>query len=370
MALTTVRALAFSSGGLESLSSTIGTPSGGITTNVVNTKYAIELGSGDQVQRTLGINFPDDPIFAFKIRFSSVSPSADVDFFDTSTVATSNSSLTLRLKTNGDIALINANSVERDTYTGLSANTTYQFAFHFINDNATGLAYVYVDGSEVLSQTTSDDFRAGEISATFNSGGGITIQIMELFCGIGDLADLNTDGYDVYEFAVDGTGFTTSGDALDAGTWDNTGEQPLSETNTADYTGTPKAGHAVADGTILPGPSGAGITGTVAGAEWWFWASRGNGGGTTHTLRYGNDVDTINTQVFSPISDYAGYSVVSDAAGAVPLLTENFAMGMEVSGAKDLFMGEMYAALAVEISAGAVASLPHKPFNYNNFLVR
>ena len=162
------------------------------------------------------------------------------------------------------------------------------------------------------------------------------------------------DIIDVHRFSMESAPTTTSGDALDNGSWQNAGALTYSASTFAEYTANPAAGHAMTDhqtdGSEHAGPNGAGLGGTVLGAAWLTIAESGGGGGTTHTIRYGNSVDTINTQVVELANQDGAFFIMSEAAGAVPLLTEYFAWGMEVDGAKDFETSGAYMALAIEVS--------------------
>ena len=358
MAFRLRRAVAFSSQDGNMFDATTGSPTVQTTVSSPNTGQYVLLNATSEAIQVWG-DSPEIPTdsagthfaISFKFRCSSSTFTLWAQIEDNS----GNSLGNIRL-TETQI-ILNDQDASEDTYSfSYSQDTDYDLVL-WLENSSSGSAKAFLNGTEILSTTTGNFSRTVTVAhrAEFSVGSASSVYIGEVALWDGDSSlptDINEAGYDVHEYIVAGAFFSSSGD-LPTNFWDTVGDQPLDETLPATYSGTPLAGHADTDGTSMSGPSGDGITGVIAGSEWWYWSKRGNGGGTTHTLRYGNSADTINTEVFEPITDYAPYMIASQAAGAVPLSTEYFAMGMEVDGAKDLFMAEMYAALVVEVGAAA-----------------
>ena len=159
------------------------------------------------------------------------------------------------------------------------------------------------------------------------------------------------DAYDVFAWRPGGTP-TGTGTALDAGSWANTGEDPLSESNSATYNAGTNKGFAEFDSTG-GGPAADASTpsGTYVAGTWWQWSERGNGGGSTLNFLYGNSshtTSTIQSTAASLGSSPAQNWVTSDSTSIMPTSSQDAACGMEQSGARDYIIHDQYFCLAVE----------------------
>lgn len=359
------RIIGLSSGGLESFSVLSGTPLVNSTDSPPNVLYSTELALADLVG-VITTKPENSPTFlqfgciSFKLFLSDVSPATTFTFFRSKLDTDTHDNFELVLEPDGDLLLRFVGASGTAVASGMSAATWYQFVVIYEKHASNGLVEVYIDGTQIINETGIANLAFGNTTENFEFLGSSdstvrTAEIVQLSSNT--KADFNTDGYDVHEFAIAGTGWTRTGDVPDAGSEGNTGDQPLDEGTTVDSTAASgKALSALTDGTLLSGPNGEGLSGTVAGAEYGYWIKRGNGGGTTFTLLYGNSGDGVSNTVFIPTNSFDWYSTVSVAATVVPLLTEYFDIGASHDGAKDLIIADMYAALAIEIAGGTDAT--------------
>jgi len=239
----------------------------------------------------------------FKVHFTDTTPSSDSDFavFHKSGGSTDGyRNLTLRLLTTGNVEVrSNDNGTVAATITAPFTDNEWHQVSVWFEESATGDAEIVIDGTSTT--ITSADFDASTGTANnvrprfFGPASG-TMYITEY---VGVIACTNNsdfpDALDVYDYRPGGSP-TTAGDAPDAGSWANTGEQPLSESNSMTYNAGSNDGFVTFDSTG-GGPAADASTpsGTYTAASYFWWAERGNGGGTTLNWQYGNDSHTTST---------------------------------------------------------------------------
>ena len=146
----------FESGGLEEVTTT-GSPTIKDTSPDPFTDaetYVVELDGTDSITSRQFAPLKDFG-WGFYIRFDSLSPASDVDFMRSTT-----SSIRLRLKTDGNLAIIDANNVQA----GVTVSTPFTVdTWHLVEirwkKSASGDAEALVDGVKKVS-VSGEDFLA------------------------------------------------------------------------------------------------------------------------------------------------------------------------------------------------------------------
>lgn len=294
----------------------------------------------------------DDQIVGFAIRFTDTTPLLSTLIFRA--LESTGTALRLRLLTNGDLALRDANDVQ----VGLATNPFTVDTWHYVEVRwqhlNSGAADVFIDGVSAISVTAQDfDDGSGLNNYQFanSSGSGITSFVDDVYmlsgaAGTGDFLGTTTEVLGAYQ-KTDG-GATDLGDTLDVGTWALASETPGDDTagNTAEYTGTPLSGAMDCNSGTRAGPSGdPAVTGTLHAAKWIYTLRRSAGGPTTHEIRYGNSGDGLTNRTVSLTTSLATFVKVSEAATEVPLTTETFQIGMAVTGPRIIRLGDAWAML-------------------------
>lgn len=287
--------------------------------------------------------------FILYVKFAST-PTADARFFETR--ASGGQVLRLWRTSSSTIIVTDTAGTTQVTSTGTAGNDVWHKIRVYYNLNNSGA--VSLELNDATPDTGTGDFDAGsaivdELLLWGTAENGRTaFDLCAYYTGVNStskLGDLpaNGSGADLEKWSFLGDGSpTTSGTALDAGSWPNTQERPFSATNQAEYTGGTSSGFVVTDGTN-GGPNGSGdIDGdsNILAGHWMWEMTRGNGGGTQHQIVWGNDVDgqtTDNVTIGSTSAPGDIFEVLSVAATRVPLSTEEFAIGMaKDGGARDM----------------------------------
>lgn len=318
-----------------------------------------------------------------KYYFPDITPTAAIDFFrmhaeNGASLSDSDTQIVLRLRTDGDVEVRgNENATVVSTITApFIANTWYDISVTFevlnsgqsrvwINKTTDPLANATIQSDSAADYLQSTGGTLGQFYAYNPSGTGTSFYVTELaFYQLTDFADGANfpDRLSVYDYRCGGSP-TTVGSALDTGSWANAGEQPVNETNVAQYDTDPGPpglhGFAKFDSTG-GGPasaSGGAPAGTFRGGNYWFWDKRSNGGSTVQEISVGNSNDTTSTitrrENFT-LSSYTFDWVATDPVteSIMPDNTEDAAMGMLNDGARDFTIADMYFMLAVEPDEG------------------
>ncbi len=251
-----------------------------------------ESGNDQGLINTSG-NYASPFKYTFKVRFDDVTPTNAVKMVQCGNSGLfAETDLALRLNTNGDVDILSggtADTIDATFTTPFTANTWHEISIWY-QRSATGNAEVVIDGT---SKTTSSKDYLGSVTTSagihFRNAASpdteIIVYLAELVMADGVTANSDLQNvYDVYEWRPGGTP-TGTGSALTAGSWGNTGEDPLSESNTANYDGSTLKGFAEFDSTGGgPATDASTPTDTYAAATYWQWAQRGTGGGTTQNL--------------------------------------------------------------------------------------
>ncbi len=368
MALTLNNFVGFETGGLEEASSITDSPI--IVTDPVRTGiYALSV-SGVGAERFNISPFEsvadagDDQIVGFAVLFPDSTPGVESGFFTAYEGGTGGTQLfQLSLETDGDLRV--------DFIAGGSETVGTPFA-----DNK----YFYIEIKWDHLDSGAFDLHINEVSKISVSGkdmsGGGTFDTYSLetnvmtalyddfYCmsgatGTGDFLGKDAEVLGAYQNTAEDA--TDQGDALEAGTWAITGDTPGVDDGTpAQYTSTAKDGHTICDEGTRSGPNAAGEgTGTIKGGKWVHRLQRGNGGGTTHSSRYGHNGDTALATVALTASYKNFFIVKDDSVAQVPTSSEDFAQGFKVAGAQDMSCADIWAFL-LHVSAGAPEGIAAK----------
>lgn len=369
-------ACAFSSGSLSTLYSTSGTVALNSTTPIGSNKYDLKVsGASYALISSPRLEEIGTLCVAFKVKFSSIQNNT---FFSTSNGG-ADSNFALRCTSTGKLAILanDASFVETSANNIFSSGTEYQIVA-YVATNGKGTRYrVAVDGTNAVagdaSSSTVFDGANTRVAKLQGTNAGTDVYFAD-FCWLDDNTGASADfessvefgGYDVLEFMVAGTGFTTGGSSLNTGTWDLTGEQPLtSGTNhEAIYSSVSADGYGVTNGSLKSGPSGVLDSGdTIIGAFIQSVAYRGGGGSTTHALQSGKyKSPTATTEINNYTSLTTSPTTQSFRVGStyVPAYDYYFVLGGYVSGGQDLCIVDTYAYLVVEAGSGTQNLTPSR----------
>jgi hypothetical protein len=317
-------------------------------------------------------------IIGFIIRWASVGPTNDHDFFRVLTSGTQDplsspaTEMGLRLEANGDITLLDAaETVQATATTPVSADTWYIFEVRYLPSSSVGECQVWY--KEFGTGSFTDLFGGNQTSltlgGTYSSMDGMgfqgqlgganddTVYFAGSYCMINSTAaaDRLDSDFEVIGPYQNNSGVETTvsdhGNNLDAGDWDNVFEIPFSDTAAlAEFTGNPDLGGMNFDAGSRAGPSGdARIDGTSNIKAWRaIWrGQRGNGGGGTHSLYVGDDGGTW-TAGFDSMAMTLGVTdgnhyFCTDVSTNMPTSTDNFAMGFGTTANRDIKCREMAA---------------------------
>lgn len=365
-------------GGLEEITATQGAPSAQSTTTRTGGYAFLLAGNTTQQLISSGVLAVGHYLVSVGIRFTDLSPATAIAFYR------GNSDggilqVSLRLETNGDLAIVDSLNAIVATATNPFTINTWHYLEFFWEHEGSATATVWVDGTQILT-VSAVDLSTGVVFAKHRFGGPTAatdgdIYIDDWTVYTGALAaDRLSNGTSapfaevfVYQNHKASTaadaGLTPNDSTLGAGNWSNTGETPMSETNVSTYSASGVNGavlHDDAGSPNGPGPSGGAYTinGTIKGANWIWRLLRGAGAGTTHSIYYGNGTDipiVASTQELT--TSYANYSRLSEAANAVPTSAQVFAAGFGTGGAQDISCAEMWAMLLHQ-SPAVAADLP------------
>lgn len=359
MAVTINNFVGFETGGLEEASAINGAPS--IQSFPVRSgAFALKMDlSLDQFQISPFESVADQgdhQIFGFAFR-KSLTPFNATTFFLALEGGT-NSVLSFEIQTgDGDLRILDAN----DALIGSAISAPFQNGeWHFIEcrweHSASGRIRVLIDGVEKLLATGQDLTDGG----TFDTYG---LQLIgapltdlfydDFYCMSGSTADSDVLGdTEIFKYQSVKASVTPDdgGKALDSGAWDDAGETPLVDNtpNNAEYTST-GAGAVDTDATngFPEGPANdVRIDGdsNIKAAKAISGMKRSGGGQTDHFILFGNDVDGTTRSVdLDPNTQFDEFFFVSELATIVPLSTEHFRIGFEMTNAQDYECREQWA---------------------------
>jgi hypothetical protein len=265
------------------------------------------------------------------------------------------------LQTDGDITVFDGNSVQLGTTaTPLTDDTWHYIELHIDTIHATtGSGELFIDGISVMSWTNGTSTNTPDALRLRNAGGtnsNVWFDDTYTLTGATDATDRYGHGFEILSYqnaagataTPDGGIDNNTGTDLSTGTWDDVASTPFAG-GAGQYTGYPEYGSV--DSVAITE-----IDGTVIGMKGTWYAWRGGGGGTTHTLGFGIDSDgdwlsfettpTLNTNTTS-----IWWSYWYNIAGA-PVNGDKMRQGFGTSGRQDILCQEMWCELAHIASTG------------------
>ncbi len=272
------------------------------------------------------------------------------------------------LETDGDIRVMDNLDVAIATITpaqsGLTNDTWHLFAIRYLPSATVGEVQVWIDGTEVLANQT------GEVLANYPSMDYIAIEGPTASSGnmffagahtrinsttVDDRLNDDFEWVGPYQNDPDDTSATpdtgildVAGEDLSAGDWGDVANTPLNESSTGTYDTPVQDGGMFLNTGVRQGPAGdSRIDGdsNIIGSQALFWAKRSTGGGLGWTFLSGNTGDDYDAAATMTVSSAATsnsmWYLVTNAATAVPLSTEDGMLGMQMnSGARDLILSD------------------------------
>ncbi len=364
MALTLNNFIGFETGGLDEAQATSGapavnsdTPHSGSYYLRVNGSQTYDVPAFEDFSAKSGNNY----IFGCWLRVSSLSTGLQILRAQDSS---DGNHWQLSFASSTEFRITYADASTEDFTHDLSADTWHLIEILWSRQDGTGIFELFVDGSSKKSATSKDTNTGLALDHyRFLSGTGINVDFDDVYTysGATDTDDfLGASEVFLYQGAPTTT-YTESGDAPDVGSWDNVNEETGGAPE-AEYSGTPRDGGFDTDGTSRDGPSGdSRVEGdsNIKGSKAIHRMKRGNGGGTTHWKKFGNTGDGFSTRDISAglSTAYAYFFELSEAAGVTPTSSEFFKVGMQLSGARDLFMQDAWSTLLHVPTGEQVASV-------------
>ena len=379
MALTLNDFVGFETQGLEEVDSTEGSPAVNTDAPVHSGLSSLKIIGTATRARTFIAPFlktaraGNDDIVGFWFRTNDTTPTNNTDFH-TAEVQDSQNAYSLRLKTTGNVVVLDGGGTE----VGTEATTPFTVdTWHFVEvfwhqgtANNDGTIDVHVDGSSIISETgldfLGDSATWDDVLSEYQFTGNTTVgedfyyDDVYMMSGASGTGDFLGDA-EVFNYQNTVEDATDIGDTLADGTWALVGETPLNEgtSNDAQYIDTGNlTGSTICDEGSRAGPTGdANVDGTIKGAKWVGRFKRGSGGERTFGFLVGNSGDGVTSKAITLTTAYVTKMEVSEAAGEVPLSTESFQHGFSKSATagQDIFCGEIWAMLLhVPSAAGGV----------------
>ena len=369
MASTLDFALTCSTGGLEELTDTVGSPTAQSSVKYSG-NYAYSLaGAATNVTigKTLGdISANSSWTVVFNVYFTDLAPTSGVYFMWLGTTV-SNRHFRLRLLSNGDLR-VNSNSGAEsyDITSPFSANTWHTVRIDWVKGDAlTGKIRVLVDGSggenETFDLYGSDSLNRVSFGGPVSGEGTVYIDsCVSWITTEWKPTDVSDDIAVGPSHLSDNTTSTDLGTALDTGTWDNASELPFSATNEVIGSTDNVEWGTDTDGGTYEGPLNATYSpavGTVLGGIVGLSASRGAGAGTTHTIYGGSTNDTwisgMQSTAVTVETAVAWHELILDDAAKAPTTSEHFRMGFgKAGGAREWEVDDIVGVLLYEPDSG------------------
>jgi len=386
--------IGFETGGLEEAQVVVGSPDATEATIVRSGIRSLKMGAAATPAEYHIENIGDgsgNNNIGFGMYLTDVTPATNIDFWQMfNELATPTRLFSLRFKTDGNIALVDANGTEgASAASGMSVNTFHFIEYFHDTVSNNSVFKVWVDGNLIID--TTDDIDPGGASAdraldgrfigADNTAGNPDIYFEDFYWYTGGAADASDRLGDAEVFMYQNTveDATDQGDALADGTWALVGEIPLNEgtSNDAQYVDTGNlTGSTIcdsADSNARPGPSGdSNIDGdsNIKAAKWIGRFKRGSGGGRTHNFYGGNDGAGANHATWIASNDaktldldlttsYQTFSMISEST-EVPNSSEDFQYGFSKSATagQDIFCGEIWAMLLHVPDTGPAVPIP------------
>lgn len=373
MVLTLGNFVGFETEGLEELTGSTGAPVN-VSSPVRSGARALHIPAGNNkasfsaVESLVATDGGDDLIMGFGIEFTDVTPGAAIPFLIALDDSAGATLFSMTLETNGNVT-VDFNTTAAETITAPFTVDTYHLIEIRWQEQASGAIDISIDEVSELSVTGKDMDDAGNLNVYefSNANSSATSFYIDDFysytggSGTGDFLGTDVEVLGPYQNTAEDA--TDQGSTLDTGTWANTGELPVNDTNQGIYSTDPSDGFTRMDEGTRAGPA-ADIDGTPKGGKWIMRAERGTGGGSTHEIRYGKhtppSTDSTTVVAITVAASAANFHAVSDNTSHVPQTSsDDFAMGGTLVGARDLEINEMWCMLLHV--ASAAPSFEHLP---------
>ena len=354
----------FETGGLEEALATNGAPS--LEEVVVRTgDYSLKMDAAGEQYDVPAVSGGGSQgswfIVGFAVRLADKTPASEqvlLATYDGDDAA----SFELRLQTNGDIWLYDANGAKQgDTVDPFTENIWHYFEIAWEQLNQ-GDFDLYIDGNSKISVGNKDLAATGLMTEGYYrlSGVGGDQYWDDIYCysGAAGVGDFLGDA-EVYKYqSTKASDTPDNGSVLDAGTWDKAGETPLAATATNpeyENTGAGSVDSNAANGFPEGPKNDARIDGdsNIKGMKGISNMKRSGGGGTAHYILMGNDVDgTTRSPDIDPTTAFVSYFFISELGSIVPTTAQYCSIGFEMTNAQDYECQEQWAMLLHVPSVG------------------
>lgn len=227
----------------------------------------------------------------FYVRFSGIGVNTDMDFFQFKGASGDGPKLNI-YSADGDLRLQTSGGTTQDTYYDAFVDDTWYLIEVKYKSSASDI-YVRVDRVPAVSDTSTGG-GGNSLYAEWQGAGYNPSSLADVACKVAcyyiytdDGAAYTTNNTWLGRFSVLGpyqntthtTGVPDFGNNLNSGAWDDAGENPYNDSNSAEYTGVGTGGGGVStDAGGRAGPYGdTDCNGTIKGAKW-IWRYKKQGG--------------------------------------------------------------------------------------------
>jgi hypothetical protein len=293
-----------------------------------------------------------------------VTPAADTQLIQLASEGGGGTSAGIGIDTSGKFYIFDDADVKQATgSTTLSVDTWYKIEIRLQQDNS-GYITLYLDENSTPEvSATSIDTISGTLDglALNGLGGSISAYFDDVYIKA-DTSDSTTtdligvgDGleWEIPDYYQSVTGGISQGTSPAAGSIANTGENPLNDSNEAEWTGSTDDADWAADGARA-GPT-TDIDGTVLAGKYWIRADRDGGGATSHYLntgKYNTTPTWTHTERLTTIIAGATDFWFIDSTNMPSTSSDSFAWGLRIDGARDVHVFECGAWFLQTVAAG------------------
>lgn len=368
MALTLNNFIGFGTGGLQEVTSFVGSPV--VQSTVVRTgSYALSIPVGVNYSASLDAFVVGDAsnsyIFSSAVYLSSAPSSNNSPVLGALTDGGIDICWYFRINTNRTGHLYDSTGSTHGTTPALSLDEWHRIEVLFDFGDSVAVE-LWIDGVKEIDVTgvdtdpnTGDSLASLYLATASNGGGTRYFDDIYMMSGASSASDLLGQRVEVLgPFQNRNENDTDQGTTLDQGTWTDTADTPVVEEGTpAGYTGggdqsgyvrTDEPDSALALG-IRGGPFGL-ITGTSKGAKWIYRLKRGSGSGTVHNKVFGQGSslsDTTSSIIAVTLgTGYANFFQV-DVGSYMPVASDDyFCQGFrKQAGGREIYCAEIWSFL-------------------------
>lgn len=377
MALTLNNLSGGETGGLEEASAFTGTDLVDTSAFRTGTRYYL-LNAAESIEFAPFASISDAGVgyvVGAAVQISSLTPSAAIPFLSLREGASE--FFRLEFTTGNDVLVVDANGSTIRTISSPFTGGEYHFVEVYFQHSSSGTVEVFIDDISQGSDPAQDLTDGGTFDTVrFENatGTGKNLRVDDFYILSGATAasdrygDCEVFGYQAGESSTrvgtptNGT-FTETGDTPGSAEADGTA---LEANGASALTLTTDLDDATNSRGLVGGPSTGAphdVSGTIKAAKYIYNLKRGNGSGTSLRYLYGNtgDGETSSAdQEANLTSVYATFEELSEAAGVVPLSTEDFSFGISAgtddTGGREIFAADIWAMLLHVPAAGGVES--------------